>query len=194
LVKAYAKGARAAGIIVQKVPLRRLTIADCKGCYQCRDKGGCSIDDDMTGLRGSLERADVLVLASPLYFCGVSGLMRMFLDRLYFFYHKRNKIRLTGKKALSLIVFGEKETGHETALVEEFFSRYFHALGLVQLDMVFFPDLMEKNAILEHPEAIDRAYFAGRSLRIALRKLDIKSEIEMLKLKFGVPRKEKMKG
>lgn len=189
LEKAYTKGARAAGIIVQRALLRSLAIADCKGCYQCRDWGSCSLEDDMTGLREAVERADVLVFASPLYFCGVSGLMKTFLDRLYFFYHERNKVRLDRKKALALIAFGENETGHETALVEEFFSRYFHALGLLQLEMVFFPGLMGKNAILEHSKLVDRAYYAGRSLCVSLKKLDIKSEMQMLKLQFGIPKK-----
>lgn len=147
----------------------------------------------MRGLRETAERTDVLVFASPLYFCGVSGLMKTFLDRLYFFYHEQNKVRLDGKKALALIAFGENETGHETALVEEFFSRYFHALGLLQLGMVFFPGLMEKNAILDNSESLDRAYYAGRSLRISIKELEIKSETEMLKRRFGIPKRKARK-
>jgi multimeric flavodoxin WrbA len=195
LVKAFTKGARAAGIRVRRAVLRDLSFSDCRGCYQCRDEGSCSIDDDMTRLRGDITKADVIVFASPLYFCGVTGLMKTFLDRLYFFYHEKNKDQIARKKVVLLIPLGEEKAGYETSIVEEFFARYLRALDLELLDMVFFPDLMHKEATTEHPEVVDRAYYAGRSLQIQLRKLDIKSEMEMLKLQFGVPKKKaRMKG
>jgi multimeric flavodoxin WrbA len=189
LVKAFSEGARMAGIQVQQIAFRDLSISDCGGCCECRDEGTCSIKDDMSGIREEIKKADILVLASPLYFCSVSGLMKTFLDRMYFFYHERNKVQIANKKVIVLVPLGEKESGHETRIIEEFFERYLHALDLVMLNMVFFPGLMEKGATKEHPEMVDRAYYAGRSLQIMFRKLDISAEMKILKLQFGVPKR-----
>lgn len=195
LARAFARGARAAGIKVRNVALRERSISDCRGCYQCREKGTCSIHDDMDQLREAVRAADVIVFASPLYFCGVTGLLREFLDRLYFFYHQENNHHIAGKLVVILIPFGEKESGHEIAIAEEFFKRYLRALNLVPLSMNFFPDLMEKDALKRHPEMVDQAYYLGRSIQIQLRKLDIGRELKMLKLQFGVPKKrQRVKG
>jgi multimeric flavodoxin WrbA len=52
-----------------------------------------------------------LILASPLYWCGVTGLMKTFLDRLFFYYHPRNKDLISGKKDNYCYAYESKECG-----------------------------------------------------------------------------------
>ncbi len=177
IVKAYARGARAGGARVKKVILRTLSVSDCRGCYQCRDKGSCSIDDDMTGLRKEIAKAALIVFASPLYFCGVTGLMRVFLDRLYFFYHRENNHHIVGKAAVVLIPFGEKKIGYETHLVNEFFARFLKALNLEMLEIIYFPDLMDKDAFRSHPGSLERAFTLGRDVQGRLKERTLATEL-----------------
>jgi len=69
---------------VAQVFLAEKDIQYCRGCYSCWTKtpGKCPIPDDMTEVLSQLGRADVIVLASPVYFGNVSGTLKVFTDRL----------------------------------------------------------------------------------------------------------------
>lgn len=84
------EGMRASGASVELYYSRDLQIFPCCGNLNCtvRTPGKCMAYDDMRWLREKIGRADVLVLASPLYFNGFTGRagatpsMRLLLDRL----------------------------------------------------------------------------------------------------------------
>jgi multimeric flavodoxin WrbA len=66
--------------------LRKMDIRTCRGCLACEDggsarKGICAIKDDMMEVYPKLLAADVIVLATPVYFSMLSGLLKNFLDR-----------------------------------------------------------------------------------------------------------------
>ena len=77
----FEKGAREAGNIVEKVNLRELKIGYCKACYGCRGTGACVQKDDMESLLEKMASADVLVLATPVYFYSMDGQMKTMIDR-----------------------------------------------------------------------------------------------------------------
>jgi multimeric flavodoxin WrbA len=72
--------------------LREKNISNCIGCYQCMKRSTCSFDDDMTDIRKYINETEVMILASPLYWCGVTGLMKVFLDRLFFSITQRTRL------------------------------------------------------------------------------------------------------
>ncbi len=82
LCEQFAKGAREAGHEVEKIELRGKTIGFCTACYHCRDSGGkCCIKDDVPAIIDSMESADVIVLASPVYFYSVDAQLKAVIDR-----------------------------------------------------------------------------------------------------------------
>lgn len=164
IVKKFVGGVQAAGLDVQSATLRELNISDCIGCCKCLKESNCNFRDDMTHLRDAIVKSEILVFASPLYFCEVTGLMKNFLDRLYFFYHDVNKHLVSGKRALIITTLGEKETDYETVVLEEFYKRFLRTLDLTLLDMVYFADLMEKDAINQKPEYLERIFNIGKNL------------------------------
>ncbi len=60
-------------------------IHGCNGCYICRKTGSgtCTMHDDLTPVLKKAAEADVIVLASPVYFYNVSAQLKMFMDRTY---------------------------------------------------------------------------------------------------------------
>lgn len=59
-----------------------LNILPCRGDMICmKSTGKCFIEDDMEWLIPKIQRADILVFASPLYCDGVTGTMKMLMDR-----------------------------------------------------------------------------------------------------------------
>ncbi|UCD93943.1 MAG: flavodoxin family protein [Candidatus Zixiibacteriota bacterium] len=164
LLSKLSDGMESSGLQVIEVRLRDLNISDCIGCCQCLKEKSCHFEDDMTNLRKSLIATDVIVFASPIYWCEVTGLMKTFVDRLYFFHHQVNRDMISGKKALILTTLGEKEASYESEVLVEFYRRFLGSLGIEIIDMLFFADLMEKDAIKSRPGYLDRAYTAGKRL------------------------------
>lgn len=169
IVSLFAEGAQAAGFHAEGIHLRDLTIADCIGCCTCLRESKCHFEDDMTELRQKIIDSSVLVFASPLYFCEVTGLMKTFIDRLYFFYHDVNKKMVRGTKVLILTTLGEKEAGFETEIVEESYKRLLKALDMNLVEMHFFPDLMEKESIQQKPAYLQMAYNIGKGTPAVLK-------------------------
>ena len=77
----FARGAQDAGHSVEKIFLRSRKIGYCLACYHCREHGGvCAIKDDMAELLDKMGQADVVVMASPVYFYSVDAQMKAFID------------------------------------------------------------------------------------------------------------------
>ncbi|MFA5452342.1 MAG: flavodoxin family protein [Candidatus Methanomethylophilaceae archaeon] len=60
-----------------------LNINGCKACMACKTSGICAQKDDMLPLYDKILTADMLVIASPVYFGGETGQMKCFMDRFY---------------------------------------------------------------------------------------------------------------
>ena len=79
----FMRGAEEAGNEVEKIWIQGKKIAHCLGCYFCKDhKGECAIKDDMKEVLDKMLVADVLVLASPVYFYSVSAQLKAVIDRM----------------------------------------------------------------------------------------------------------------
>ena len=145
--------------------LRELNIADCAGCCRCRDESVCQFQDDMTQIRSEIEDSELLVFASPNYWCEVTGLMKTFMDRLYFYHHPANSSSIAGKKAVIVSTMGEATNiQYESALLVEFFRRAMSSLKIEILDTLLFSGLMEKDDIVRKPEYLKKAFDLGKSL------------------------------
>ena len=78
----FAKGAKEAGNQVEVVRVADKKIAPCRACYYCRSHGGeCVIKDDMAEVLQKMIDADVLVLASPVYFYSIDAQLKAAIDR-----------------------------------------------------------------------------------------------------------------
>jgi multimeric flavodoxin WrbA len=78
----FTAGALESGNDVEKIFLRDKKINYCTGCGTCIDrKGKCSQKDDMTEVLNKMVEADVIVMATPVYFYTMSGQMKTLIDR-----------------------------------------------------------------------------------------------------------------
>lgn len=81
LCDAFLKGAAEAGHQAEKIRVAEKRIGYCRACYACRGTGRCAIPDDMAGILQKMIDADVLVLASPVYFYSVAAQLKAVIDR-----------------------------------------------------------------------------------------------------------------
>ena len=85
MVEAFRKGAVTAGHQVDVVDVCRLKIGGCLACEYCHTKGqgSCVQKDDMQEVYALLKEAEMLVIASPIYYHGISGQLKCVIDRFY---------------------------------------------------------------------------------------------------------------
>ena len=77
----FLRGAREAGHDAEKISLRDCRIGYCTGCGVCYDTRTCPQRDDAAQIVGKMIAADVIVLATPVYFYAMSAQMKTLIDR-----------------------------------------------------------------------------------------------------------------
>ena len=87
------------------VTLSDYRLGTCRGCRLCFDRGeeSCPLKDDRDVLIEKMMTSDGVVFASPNYSFQVSALMKIFLDRLGFAFHRP---RFFGKTFTSIVTQG----------------------------------------------------------------------------------------
>ena len=85
MVEAFREGAVTAGHQVNVVDVCKLKIAGCLACEYCHTKGhgSCVQKDGMQEVYAPLKEAEMLVIASPIYYHGISGQLKCVIDRFY---------------------------------------------------------------------------------------------------------------
>lgn len=81
LCEQFQKGAEESGNQVKMLRLSELHIAYCSACYACKKTGHCVKQDDMEQVLSSMRTADVIVLATPVYFYSMCAQMKTMIDR-----------------------------------------------------------------------------------------------------------------
>lgn len=82
LCNEFMRGAQEAGHEVEKIRVATKKIGYCRACYFCRDhEGQCAVRDDMAEILEKMLKADVIVLASPVYFYSVDAQLKTVIDR-----------------------------------------------------------------------------------------------------------------
>ena len=89
LLDAAIRGATEAGAACERIDLFDLQFGGCVSCFGCKRLGGesfgrCAQRDALTPVLEKILAADVLLLASPLYFGETPGAVRNLLERLWF--------------------------------------------------------------------------------------------------------------
>lgn len=77
----FMKGAEESGNEVEKIRVAEKNIGYCRACYACRGTGVCIIKDDVADILQKMIEADVLVLASPVYFYSIDAQLKALIDR-----------------------------------------------------------------------------------------------------------------
>lgn len=88
LIDKLFQGAKESGAECEIVTLSENQINICKACNICQTekhylKCIYSEKDDVKSIFNKMEKSDIIIFATPVYIFGISGLMKIFLDRIY---------------------------------------------------------------------------------------------------------------
>jgi multimeric flavodoxin WrbA len=80
----FTETAASLGAKVETVVLNQLNYRGCQGCMSCKTTSDkCVLEDDLAGVLESLKKADIVVMAMPVYCSDVPGQVKCFLDRTF---------------------------------------------------------------------------------------------------------------
>ncbi len=95
LLSSFLKECKAFGAKTETIRPQDLDIQPCKELIVCEKKGFCPIKDQMEALGyQKIKQADVVVLASPVFFYGVTAQAKIFIDRCQMFWGRKYKLKL----------------------------------------------------------------------------------------------------
>jgi multimeric flavodoxin WrbA len=119
LMEAFLEGARDSGGETILLDAAALDISGCNSCNECRETGKCVMNDGMASIYDSIQRADVIVLGTPLYFSGMSSQLKAVVDRCQCLWQSaRRGNGLTGKRGYLLSV-GAMENANFRNVISE---------------------------------------------------------------------------
>ena len=160
LAKAFADGAG------KRHEVKTVSVADyrihpCKGCNCCyaREGNQCIQNDDMTEIYNLLSQADTLVIASPVYFYGVSAQLKALIDRLHTPMRNHFSIRRLG-----LILVGAATIPDLFEPIMMQYRMILRFFSLEDIGAVLVSGAKEKGDVL-NGDGIKRAYEMGINLQ-----------------------------
>ncbi len=167
LLDTFLDAARENGAEVEKILLRKLKISPCLEIYNCFKDGTCPIKDDMRPLYDTLLAADVVALASPIFFYGVSAQAKAFIDRTQALWARRYYLKqdFPGSERQGVLLCTGATHGKLLFVGARLTARYFFdAINVTYAAEILVRGVDEKGAILERPEVLEEARELGRRL------------------------------
>lgn len=119
--------AKGLGADTRSFELNSLTYRGCQGCYACKKSlDRCILEDDLTEVLAAVREADIVVLASPVYYGDISGQLKCFMDRTFSYLvpdyvTNKNPSRLAPGKSLVFIL---TQGNPDPKLFDDIYPRY----------------------------------------------------------------------
>ena len=163
LADALIRGAKRKGHSVTEFHLPEMKIAGCRACNGCwNSQGNCVVKDDFKKLEPELEKADVLVMATPMYWSLFPAQMKAPMDRMYSYdpIHGGKHLHI-GESVL--LTCGETESEEDFDHIKSVFQVFSEFNGMKVVDMICVPKVNYKGDI-QGNDALRRAEELGEAL------------------------------
>jgi multimeric flavodoxin WrbA len=173
MLDAFLEGAETTGSEIKRLFVRDLDIRGCLGCGHCDRTGACVQKDDMQLVYPYLEAAQRIVVASPVYFYGVTGQLKLLVDRAQAPYMKRELARKEAKGETGMpsrqgfLLLAGATRGKRLFECSILTIKYFFdALGVDYAGELSFKEIEERGAILQNSQALAECRRAGRDFAV----------------------------
>jgi multimeric flavodoxin WrbA len=169
LIDEFVKGARSKGARTEVVHAAFLKYK-ANGCNSCRacqksDKYECVINDEAKPVLKKMADADVIVMATPLYFFAASAQLKLIFDRMFSLYKWDNDANTmeTPLKGKELILIGSAYESAGLDALEAPFKITADYSGMTFRSLLV-PDAGESGDIRKKPDALKKAYEFGKEI------------------------------
>jgi multimeric flavodoxin WrbA len=146
-----------------------MNIAPCINCGGCDNSGVCVFDDDMEDVYRMIREGDRFIVASPIFFFGLTAQIKALIDRCQalwcekYLLNRPLPVGPLGRKGLLLLVGGmKKEKGFVSS--EATATAFLRTISVPEHQTLAYPGVDAKGAINQHPTALHDVYDAGNRL------------------------------
>jgi multimeric flavodoxin WrbA len=146
-----------------------MDVAPCSNCGGCDETGRCVIEDDMDAVYRAIHTSDRFIVASPIFFFGLTAQIKGLIDRCQAFWCEKYLLGrpipegADGRKGLLLMVGGmDKEIGFKSGGATA--TAFFRTISVPKHETVYFTKIDSQGAILGHPTALKDVYEAAKRL------------------------------
>lgn len=159
LVDRILEGAGTRGHEWEKIYLYDYEIKPCFDCRKCKKDGfSCALKDDMENIYPRMDRADLIIFGTPIYWYGPTAKMKLLIDRMRPYISNG---KLKGKKGM--VVTPSEEGPRACGPLLDIFRMSFDYLGMESTGHIL-AVAYEKGEIRENEGELARAYELGSSL------------------------------
>ena len=143
LISSFARGAEEAGHHVEVISLLKNNVNGCLGCNACRFGKPCVQKDSFNSIVPKIKEADMIVLASPLYFWTLSSRIKAFIERFYCIAEEDSKPPLGRYEK-----YPEKDCALLMTAADNFFWTFEQAVSYYQFAIVNYIGFHDKGMLL----------------------------------------------
>lgn len=158
LCNEFMRGAIESGNQVEKIRVAEKNIGFCRGCYACEKTGKCIINDDMAEVLQKIIDADVLVLASPVYFYSIDAQLKAVIDRTV-----ARWLEVKNKEFYYIVTAADEELSSAKTSIACFRGYADCVEGAIEKGIVYGMGAYEMGAINDM-KAMNEAYEMGKNV------------------------------
>jgi multimeric flavodoxin WrbA len=160
------EGAQSEGAEVEKIVVDKLKIAPCKEYLGCFRDGNCVIRDDMDNIYPKLLQADGIVVASPMFFYGVTAQLKALIDRCQALWAKRYILHNLPEKVRKGVFIAVGATRGKRLFDGSILTikYFFQAIGVEYVGELLQRSVDQRGEIKQHPETLAEAFALGKTL------------------------------
>jgi multimeric flavodoxin WrbA len=170
IAKHFCAAVERQGAEVETFALNKLTYRGCQACMACKTKlDRCVLKDDLTAVLEAVREADLLVMATPVYFSDVPSQMKGFIDRLYSYLvpdYRTNPVKSRLAPGKKLVFIQVQARPDETKFADIFprYEEFFKWYGFEERHLLRAWGARELGEVKSQKEVFDRADAIARQI------------------------------
>ena len=153
---------------VRRVNLHQMQIKPCLSCNACSRTGECVQRDDMTEIYSLLNQSDIIILAAPIYFSGLSAQAKLMIDRCQPYWALKYEIKQDvfagrSRRGYFISTCGQAAELNQFTGAQQVMGTFYHMLAVKSAGSTLLADIDSQPAA-ERPEELERMRVAGEEL------------------------------
>jgi multimeric flavodoxin WrbA len=172
LLAELARGAQSKGAEVETIVVQNLRLSTCLHCDTCLKTGECRIQDDMQSIYMKLAEADIIVVASPVQFAGITAPLKAMIDRCQCLWARKYVLKIPPlspvkkRQGFFISVSGTRlKNMFEPSIT--IVKTWFHVINVDYAGELLVSGVDGKGEILKHPDVLQQAFEWGQKLAAA---------------------------
>ena len=154
----FMRGAVETGNDVEKIRVSTKKVAPCSACYFCKNSGECVHKDDMAEILQKMIDADVIVLASPVYFYSIDAQLKAVIDRTV-----ARWLEVKNKEFYYIVTMADEDVSSADTTIACMRGYADCVEGAVEKGIIIGSGVYESGTI-KNTKAMEKAYTMGKNV------------------------------